>query len=327
VTRRQRRTTTSAGQRARAAAILTLALGLVAAAAIRPAHAAPMAGQARPAAKTIADVRKAAADILGAGEPGEARPVLYTAVEADPVADWGDELSRVVGDDATYYGLVDIFEQAARGKNGDMANFLAYNLGRLHLARFRAAGSRTALQQAAAAADRLATNRTLRDASAFAFAGDVYSSQNRLDAAVAAYNRITATGTPGAGALAQLKVAGAYHRQGRYEDARAAYERGVRLDASGGRAGGATLHQLYQGLAALHLERGKDAAAAEALVRSARVTQDPASPFRLRLDVARRLLERRQREVLQYAEAAVRFAPDDADAVALRDRARAQAKR
>jgi uncharacterized protein HemY len=83
-------------------------------------------------------------------------------------------------------------------------------------------------------------------------------------------------------------------------------------------------HALYQGLAALYLQRGNDPAALDALAQSARAKPDPASPFRLRLDVAQRLLRRgHAREVLAYAEAAARFAPADEAARELRDQARA----
>jgi tetratricopeptide (TPR) repeat protein len=141
---------------------------------------------------------------------------------------------------------------------------------------------------------------------------------------VAAYSRIATTGAPSAAAYAQLKIAGAYQRGNRFDLADDAYRRGIRADAGTGRA---LLHALYQGLASLYLQRGNDPAALDALAQSARVQPDPAAPYRLRLDVAQRLLRRgHARQVLAYAEAAVRFAPEDEAAQDLRAQAqRAQA--
>jgi tetratricopeptide (TPR) repeat protein len=307
-------------------ALLTVLLLLVIAAGAR----AGMNNQPKPPADAAAKIRAAAADILGTGDLGKARPALYLAVEAHAATDLTDLLAAVVRDDTVYNGLVSVFEDAARGKTGAPADFLTYNLARLHLLRSRQAGSSqgrsAALSQAAEAAGRLAKDN-LRDAGAWELIGDIYAEQGKREQAEGAYSRIATSGATGAAAYAQLKIGALYHRANRLAQAEDAYQRGIRADAAGGNPRRETLHRLYQGLAALYLERGNENGAVDALLRSARVTQDPDAPFRLQMDVARRLLRLgRAREALTYTEAALRFAPGDAAAKTLRDQARAASK-
>jgi tetratricopeptide (TPR) repeat protein len=302
-------------------ALLAVLLPLLFAGSAAPAG---MAGQPRPPAEAARKIAAAVRDIVGAGDLGTARPDLYLTVEANATSDLTDLLAPVVGDDTTYNGLVGTFEDAARGKTGAQADYVAYNLARLHLFRARA-GSRPALAEAARAAAPLQKSR---DMAALDLLGDIYATQNNTDQAIATYARMITSGTPGAAPYAHLKTAALYQRMGRLADAEAAYTRGIRADAASGSPRGEMLHRLYQGLAGLYLERNNLPAALDALARSARVTQDREAPYRLRLDVAQRLLRSgNPRAVADYADAAVRFAPDDEDARALRDRARALAGR
>jgi tetratricopeptide (TPR) repeat protein len=126
----------------------------------------------------------------------------------------------------------------------------------------------------------------------------------------------------------ELKVATLYHRTNRFDAAEDAYQRGIRAAVAAGDPGQELRHRLYQGLAALYLQRGNDPAAISALMQSARVSPPAGAPFRLRLDVAQRLLQRgHARAVGDYAAAVLRITPDDEAAKALRDRARAAALR
>ena len=287
---------------------------------------AGMDGQPKPSAEVARKIRADIRDILGTGDLGTARPDLYLSVEANVTSDLTDLLAPIVGDDTTYNGLAATFEEAAREKTGVQGEYAAYNLARFQLLRGRA-GGRGALAGALRAADPFIKSNS-RDMGALELIGDIYAEQGRLVQAIATYGRMITSGTPGAAPYAQLKMAALYRRMGRAPDAEEAYGRGIRADATSGKPRGEVLHQLYQGLAALQTDRGNYPAALDALARSARVTQDTDAPYRLRLDVAQLLLRRGYaREVAAFAEAALRFSPDDEAARTLRDQAAARAKR
>lgn len=296
---------------------------------VSPAQAG-MSNQPKLPEAAAVTIRRAVDEILGTGALGTARPNLYIAVENNAATDLTDFLAGVVRDTMTYEGLASAFEDAAQNKTGADQTFITYNRARLHLLRARATASSpaktAALRLGAAAAEALNKANT-RDPAAGELIGDIYAEQNKLDQAAAMYNRLLQQGVPGGAPYVHLKIATLYHRANRYAEALTAYERGIRADAVGTSSRTELLHRLYQGLAALNLERNNEAAALEALSRSARVAQNPSAPYRLRLDVAQRLLRQgRAREVLAYAETALRFTPGDAAAQALRDQARAQTR-
>lgn len=288
---------------------------------------AGLKGQPKPPAEAVAAIRKASVDILGTGDLGKARPILFTTVETHVTADLTDLLAAVVRDDTAYNGLVSTFEEAIRAGKGEAATFAAYNLARLHLLRARHARTtpvRNAVLKVAAATAATFAKGDASDPAAWELLGDIHSEQGNIDAAVVAYGKIAESGATAAASYAQLKIATAYRLANRYSPAEDAYKRGIRADATGGNSGREILHRLYQGLTLLYADRGNFPAAAQALSLSARVTQDPAAPYRLRLDAAQRLLRRGYvKEVLAYSEAAARLSPDDAAAQALRDQARA----
>lgn len=298
---------------------------------------AGLAGQPKPPASVVAVIQQAARDILGTGDLGNARPALFLAVENNALADLTDYLAAVVRDDTAYNGLAATLEEAAsKPREGATAvadrSFAQYNFARLNLLRarvLRGTPDRTVVLRPAIVVAKKMAEGNARDLAAVELLGDLLAENGQVDEAAAAYRRIAQTGTPTASPYMYLKIATAFQRANRLDLAMQAYETGVRADASGGSPGRELLHRLYQGTASVALQRGNDQAALLALSESARrVKQDESAPFRLRLDVAQQLLARgHARNVLAYAEAALRLAPSDENAKTLRDQARARLPR
>ena len=288
---------------------------------------AGMKGQPQPPADAVAKIRAATAEILGTGDLGKARPELFVAVESVATTDVTPHLATVVRDDTSFNGLLSTFEEAA-AKKGDDARFARYNLARVYWLRSRLATGQARVAAIDSAGETMeeVVKDSPRDRVPWEFLGDIRLEQNDVDGALAAFGKISTAEESGAAAYAQLRTGDVYRRANRPEQAEAAYRAGIRLDASSGNAGRETLHRLYQGLAEVYFDRNNEPAALDALQRSTRVTQEPRAPFRMRLDVAQRMLRRglNKAAIAAYADAAVRFAPDDEVAKALRDQARAR---
>jgi hypothetical protein len=70
------------------------------------------------------------------------------------------------------------------------------------------------------------------------------------------------------------------------------------------------------------LQAGNERSAVDALARAGKVAPETGKPFRYRVDAAYRLLQKGYgRDVLAYAETALKVTPNDADLKALRDQA------
>lgn len=314
----------------RTVALLAASLALV----LARSSQAGLTGQPRPTAATVAKINAAVKDITGTGDLGAARPALLLAIEADAASDMTDLLGPILRDSVTYNGVAATLEDAARTKTGSEADFVKYNVAKLYLLRARAAGTgpgkATVLGQAAKIATGLTTGlNTTRDPAAWDLLGDIRAEEGNVDAAAAAYSRITGTTGEGVAAWSQLKQGMLYQRGNRYAQAEEAYQKGVRgLAAGGGSSASPEIaYRLWQGLAGVYVDQGRDGEAADALVRSAKAIKSEPN-FRWRTDVAEKLLRRgRAKDVLDYADAALRLTPSDDAIKALRDRARAASGR
>jgi tetratricopeptide (TPR) repeat protein len=292
---------------------------------IADAHAG-MVGQPRPTDDTIARLRSAVRQFLiDGGDIGKARPDLILLVERDLTADVTDLLSPALYDDGAYNGVASTYADALTTMDATDAKrpFLLYNLARLHLFRANVVTTAAARKQYLDAAARVAGKfpERVTDPAVWELRGDVEAARGNTDAAVVAYRKMGATG--GTPVVGLYKVAMAYQTAHRYAEAQAAYEAAARADRLSPTGGRQLLHLIYQGIASIALQQERLPAALRALDQSANVSQDPAAPFRLRLDIARQLLRRGYgTSVAAYAAAAVKLAPDDEDAKALLAEAR-----
>ncbi len=308
-----------------------VALALVTDGTMRPA-AAGLKGQPKPSPSVVAKAQEASATLARFdGDKNAARPELLTLVEANATADLTDVIAPALDDANTYTSLIATLDDALQTQTTDASRaFVRYNRARISLLRARALPSKNAkdlplleAEQALKGFDAV----TSRDPAYWELMGDVQAEKGEPDAAAIAYKKIITSG--GNNAEAQFKTAQAYARANRFALAKAAFDAGIRADAANGYAGGKRMkHLLYQGLASLYYAQGDEKNALDALLLSAKVTQDTDAPYRLRLDVARRLLSRggHAREIQAYADAALKLAPDDDEAKTLREGAAASAR-
>ena len=294
----------------RSAAFLALSALLLAAS--RPAVAG-LARQPAPPAAIAEAVRKAAREVVS-GDTAAARADLLLAVDRAPESDLTGLLEPALIDGPSYTGVASVFLDALKKNDAERSAFLLYNLARVHLMRSQSLGAayRAApLAAAGATAARFDTKRA--DPVLWELAGEIESERGNIEAAQAYFLRMG--NSAASRALAYYRVGIAYER--RFDDLKAerSYLDGIRADGGTGKR---LRHNLYQNLAALYLARGREREAGDAMAQSARVTQDDATPFRMRLDVARKIVARRQvKPAADYLRAVVRFQPDDADAKTL----------
>ena len=286
---------------------------------------AGLSGQPVPT-PSVAGKIQAVTTQIRAGQVASGRPDLMLLVEANAPTDLTNLLSQVVGDDATYNGITATFEDALAKAGGDATrNYLVYNLARVYLLRARLVSTSTARRGPLDAASKTVARfpATLRDPAAWELTGDIASERGDLEAALAAYKRMTTAG--GSNAYTLYKSGLAYLAANRIAQAQTTFAGAAQAERSGGAGSPSLRHRIYQGLALAYTQSGNDAAALQALVQSSRVEPDADAPFRFETEAARRLLARgHAREVLTYALAALRIAPDDPNALALRDAAIAQ---
>jgi len=300
-----------------------LSLALLTTATGGAAAAAGMKGQPELPAAAAADLRKLAADvIIPVGDAGRSRTAILTLVEANATTDWTAVVAPALREENTYTALLATLEDALEAQKKDADRmFIRYNILKTYLYRARLLPNPDR-RPVLAAATRYASaiDKAERDPALWEVVGDVFAESGALDSAFAAYKRMQTGGAPPN--RVQYKTAYAYHRANRLTPARQAYEAGITADARSADSGRETLHLLYQGLAAVHFQEGRTREAADALLRSAKVAQDPDSPYRLRLDLAYLLLERGYATtVKQYAEAAVKLNPEDTEAKSLLEEA------
>ena len=285
---------------------------------------AGLQGQPLPSLEISAKIRAESVDILK-GNVGTGRPNLFLLVQSNAATDFTSLVARVVGDDTTYVGLTDTLDDAIMSAKDDAnRQFIIYNLAQVNLLRSKfLTTTRARRQPLTAAADAAARfSPDLRDPIAWQLKGDIDAELEDLPAALAAYKQFAACGA--SPAEVKFRYGYAYEKSNRIPEAYAQYH-AAQLAQSTSNAGGSLLrHRIYQGLTRVELNQGDEHKALASLSQSAQVEQDPDAPFRFELGAANDLLGRGYAaEVLTFAQAALRIAPDDENARDLRDRAQA----
>lgn len=276
------------------------------------AHAG-LTGQPRPDAATERELRKAVEGVTG-GDVAAARPELLLVLEKAPASDFTELLEPALLDTQAYTGSASVVQEALDKAPRTEKNFLLYNLARIHLLRARKiqANYRTSPLNAAS---RVAAqfDPKFSDAALWELAGDIEAERGEPEKAAPYYERMGQNG--GSRALARYRIGSAYARRFLYDKAEKAYLEGVKADAGAGKR---MRHWLYQGLASVYLQMGRDKEAGEALVQSGKVTQDDDQPYRLRTDIARQFINRGlYKPAADYLRVVIRFQPDDGTAKTL----------
>ena len=283
---------------------------------------ASMDGQAKPDAKSDAALRKIVSDITsGTADLSRMRPALLMSIEKNAALDITDQITPILGDDVLYFGVIATFEDALRDAADKTADYIRYNLARTHLLRARRVRLTTDKAAILTAASQVAAPfrvNGMRDFAALDLAADIEGERGRADDAIALYKRIATLGdaaTPyPSKTYAAFKTAQLQQKIGQNDSALQYFAEAIRLERAAGNAQYLT-HLSYQGIADIYVRQGNDPAALKAVADSARVTQNGDKPYRFRLDVARRLLQRGYKKaIMDFAAKAVQIAPDDPDA-------------
>jgi predicted Zn-dependent protease len=287
------------------ALVFTLLLGSLA--------EAGLSGQPRPEPAVERELRRAVEGVTG-GDLASARADLLLALERAPAADVTELIEPALADAQAYTGSATVVQEALGKAAPSEKNFLLYNLARIHLLRARriAAAYRTRPLGAASKVAALFDPK-FADPALWELAGDIEAERGEPEKAAPYYEKMAQGG--GSKALAKYRIGSAYARRLLFDKAEKAFSEGIKADAGGGRK---LRHWLYQGLASLYLQMGREKDAGEALIASGRVSQDDEQPYRLRTDIARLFVQRGvYRPAAEYLRLVVRFQPDDASAKAL----------
>lgn len=274
-----------------------------------------MIEQPSPTNLVLRDAVRFSQDIIApGGDKGRSRPQLLVLIESNASTDLVERFAPALRDANTYTAVLATYEDAlASETDSQVRSFIRYNTLRTIIGRaiyLPTTSRRAVLTRATDLAEMLAKENRA-DAGVWEATGDLYALKDDITNAVAAYRRM---GASGSAPMASYKTAQAYQRVRNWDKARAAYEAGIRADTTRGAGGSGkeSRHLLYQGLASLYLAEGREKDAAEALLLSARVKTDTATPYPLRLDIAESLLKRGfAKQVREYAAAVLKITPDD----------------
>jgi predicted Zn-dependent protease len=274
---------------------------------------AGLSGQPRPDAAVERALRRAV-DGVTMGDVAAARADLLLALEKAPAADVTELIEPALADAQAYTGSATVLQESLPRASAVEKNYLLYNLARLHLLRARRLAPSNRIQPLTQAS-RVAAffDPKLADPVLWELAGDIEAERGEPEKAAPYYEKMAQGG--GSKALAKYRIGSAYARRFLSDKAEKAFIEGIKADAGNGKR---LRHWLYQGLASLYLQMGREKEAGEALVASGRVTQDDEQPYRLRTDIARAFLQRGvYRPAADYLRLVVRFQPDDASAKAM----------
>jgi hypothetical protein len=248
------------------------------------------------------------------GDVAAARADLLLALEKAPAADLTELIEPALIDTQAYTGSATVVQEALAKAPAAQRNFLLYNLARVHLLRARRVLSayRSGPLNAASKVAALFEPK-LSDPALWELAGDIEAERGEPEKAAPYYERMAQGG--GSKALARYRIGNAYARRFLFDKAEKAFLEGVKLDGGKGKQ---LKHWLYQSLASLYLQMGRDRDAGTALVTSGRVAQDDDQPYRLRTDIARQFIQRGlYRPAADYLRLLLRFQPDDGNAKTL----------
>jgi tetratricopeptide (TPR) repeat protein len=241
-----------------------------------------------PSPKTIASIQEASALLRTGADAARGRPMLFDAVEKAVTTDLTDSLVSAVAENIAYTGLTAVFEDALKDtkNNSNEADWIRYNLARLHLLRarvLRGEPKQSALRTAQRVATPLGTN--VRN---FELQGDIAVERGDLEAASAFYRRTIAYA--GSAVLSFYKIGLAYQKNNRPSETEVAFNDALRADARSSSGGKAYKHLIYQALGSLFFEQQRKPEAAKMLLASVKVQIDNERPFALRVGLAKALL-------------------------------------